>query len=319
MHLINLRSSVHTGSFTAAMLLALATLLSAAPPTPLTPTQLEELNGLATPMSKQINRHRQEAQKNNAELSKNTAATDATMRHFLMRIGQGTLLAQNNTASSGSSVTPATTAASPSSPTASPSNPKAAGVRKSDTNSIKIECDGGFYFDGEEGVLAYLKNIRLTDSGSRFKIKCSDELKIFLVKESKDLQKSTDAANPEKPPEDGAPEDNPKKVTNKKDRSFAEFGKLKQIIASGNVVVTGKDNKGLPFMASGNIASYNAITGEIILKDGLLTLQQSANQYVQAREPGQWIRIQMKDKRIQNIGTSDGHWEMQAFTEQKKP
>ena len=177
-----------------------------------------------------------------------------------------------------------------------------------------MECDGGFYFDGDEGVIAYLKNIRLTDSDSRFKLRCSDELKVYLEKQSKEPKKVTDSKHPGK-----QPGDKEAKASKVKDRSFAEFGKLKHIIASGNVKVTGKDNKGQPFIASGNTLSYNALTGEMFLKDGLPILQQSSNQYFQAQESGQWIRIQMKDKRIHSIITSNGKWTMQAATKQKTP
>ena len=52
----------------------------------------------------------------------------------------------------------------------------------------------------------------------------------------------------------------------------------------------------------------------MILKGGRPTLQQSTNQYIQAQEPNQWIKIQMKDKRIQSIVTSEGKWAMQAVT-----
>ena len=111
------------------------------------------------------------------------------MHPFLKGIGQDTLLAQNNTP------TPATTPTAP--PTASPgekskniSNPAA---KKEQPSTIKVEFDGGFYFDGEAGVLAYLKNIRLTESGSNFKLRCSDELKVFLDTPSEDPGKNKDS------------------------------------------------------------------------------------------------------------------------------
>ena len=55
----------------------------------------------------------------------------------------------------------------------------------------------------------------------------------------------------------------------------------------------------------------------MILKGGRPTLQQSANEYLQAGEDGQCIRIQMKDKDIESIITSKGKWVMQAVTQKE--
>ena len=310
--LSNLTMSIHPGATTVGMLLALAATLTAAPPTPISSAELEDFNQLAAPMSKQINHHQQRAQKSVDKDLRLTSSADASMRTFLVSIGQDTLLAQNNATTPAPSTNQTTPLLSASA--VSPPITKKPAAKKAKTNTIKVECDGGFYFDGDEGVIAYLKNIRLTDSDSRFKLRCSDELKVYLEKQSKEPKKVTDSKHPGK-----QPGDKEAKASKVKDRSFAEFGKLKHIIASGNVKVTGKDNKGQPFIASGNTLSYNALTGEMILKDGLPILQQSSNQYFQAQEPGQWIRIQMKDKRIHSIITSNGKWTMQAATKQKTP
>jgi lipopolysaccharide export system protein LptA len=102
------------------------------------------------------------------------------------------------------------------------------------------------------------------------------------------------------------------KQTQQSSNSFSGRGDLKEIIATGNVKITGKNSDNQTFLAAGNTASYNAIAGEMILKGGRPILQQSANEYLQAAEDGQWIRLIMKDKDIESIITSQGKWVMQA-------
>lgn len=229
----------------------------------------------------------QQAAQNILDLdAKRSEANNKTMHPFLRNHGMGALIAQGR---------PAIT------PTPAEPSPPAATVKKNDatqpepkakTTTLKVECDGGLYFDSENGVLAYLKNIRLTEP--RFKLTCSDELKVFLTQE------------PAKPAD---------KEDKKKESSMPSFGELKRIVASGKVKVTQKDENGNTFIASANTASYNAKTGEMILKGGLPRLQQSATQYLQAREPGAWIRIHKNGKLI----TSKSKWMMQTSTKKNTP
>lgn len=308
--------------------LALTSTLIAAPPAPPSPAQLDNLERQSTSISQQAEQHRHKALASLEDNDERAAKANTDIKSFLKQMGQDTSLAQNQTvppaksaAQSAPKATPAPGAPALSSPDAKKSS------TKKETTTIKVECDGGIYFDSQAGILAYLKNVRLTESKSHFKLKCNDELKVFLDTTQKKPSEPQDsknkltenAVNPEKTekettPGQVVPVPEKKEAAKKKDQSFSELGNLKQIIATGNVKVTGKDEQGKPFLASGDTASYDAITGEMILKGGRPTLQQSTNQYIQAQEPNQWIKIQMKDKRIQSIVTSEGKWAMQAVT-----
>lgn len=172
--------------------------------------------------------------------------------------------------------------------------------------TITINCDGGIYFDNDSGTLAYLKNIRLDESDSSFKLRCSDVLKVVFDNTPEEKKKPSEKEKQKQnDKEKAAP-------SNQKDSSFAELGNLKQIIATGNVRIAGENSDGQPFLASGEEASYNAKTGTMILKGGQPTLQWSANQYLQAQEEGLWITIQMRDKNIDSITTSEGKWTTKA-------
>jgi len=180
--------------------------------------------------------------------------------------------------------------------------------------TIKIECDGGIYFNNDDGILAYLKNIRLDESDSSFKLRCSDELKVIFDKTPEEKENQPDKEKQKVQPD-------PKKTdpSTQKDSSFSELGNLNKIIATGNVRIAGVNSDGQPFLASGNEASYNAKTGKMILKGGQPTLQWDANQYLQAQEEGLWITIQMRDKNIDSITTSEGKWMTKAVIKENSP
>ena len=276
-------------------LLVLSTSLIAAPPEPLTAAQLDELDQLARPLSESITREQEDSQKIIDEDATRSKTTDGVMRPFLESIGQKALLVQ--------------------SPQVIPTPPVTPVEKKPTVTSLKVECDGGLYFDNEIGVLAYLKNVRLTEP--RFKLTCSDELKVFLDQKpvEPELKPGETAVTPRPDAKDKAATDQTAADTKKKDKSLASFGDLKRIVATGNVKVIQKDDSGKLFIASGGVASYDAKTGEMILKGGLPRLQQSKNQYLQAQEPGQWIKIHKNGKLI----TSKGKWVMQTTTKKTNP
>ncbi len=153
-------------------------------------------------------------------------------------------------------------------------------------------------FDSDTGVLAYLKNVRLTEP--RFSLTCSHELKVFLEQKAK------------KPKADPKADS---KASKAKEKSLNSFNGLKRIIATGNVKVTQKDETGNLFIATAESASYDGKTGEMILRGGRPRLQQSAKQYLQAEAPGQYIRIQKNGKLV----TSSGKWSMQMTTKKTTP
>ena len=285
---------------TAAMLIALTSMLTAAPPKPPSTAKLDTIDKLAAPIAENNEARQQKAEKAILHSDDRSAAADQKIQAFLKHSGQDKKLEQNIPTEPATELTQADNEAEPDKKTAN---------KEKELSTIKIECDGGIYFDNEEGILAYLKNIRLDESNSDFKLRCSDELKILFDNSPKE-EKKNNAPN-------GAEPQKTEPTPEQKDSSFSELGDLQEIIATGSVKILGKNSDDQPFLASGNIASYNAKTGEMILKGGRPTLQQSANEYLQAGEDGQWIRIQMKDKDIESIITSQGKWVMQAVTQKE--
>lgn len=162
---------------------------------------------------------------------------------------------------------------------------------------IDITCAGGLYFDVDEGVLVYLKDIELTEE--RFIMQCKDQLKVFLEK------KATKSVKQRLPSH--------KKGTNTLSIN-ASFGAPRLIVATGKVVLRGKDATGKPFFAMAEKASYDAQKGEVILRGGRPRLQQSSNQYLEADESGQWIKILTNGKLL----TSQGKWRMHIVSPRRK-
>jgi len=284
----------------AAILMALTSMLTAAPPKPPSTTKLDAIDKHAAPIAKNNEARQQKTEKTILQSNDRSIAADQKIQTFLKRSGQDKTLEQNKATEPATELTQANNPSSPHEKTAN---------KEKELSTIKIKCDGGIYFDNEEGILAYLKNIRLDESNSDFKLRCSDELKILFDNGPKEEKKNTALK--------GSEPQKTKQIPEQKDNSFSELGDLQEIIATGSVKILGKNSDGQPFLASGNIASYNAKTGEMILKGGRPTLQQSASEYLQAGEDGQWIRIQMKDKDIESIITSQGKWEMQAVTQKE--
>lgn len=294
---------------TAALLgtwLAVNTSVVATAPSGLTPGELAQLDKLSRPAAGQVSLTRSETGKVIREHEALSAAADKHIAPFLKSIGQGALLVQSD-AGAAPAEQPATKPPSDKKPALKPGE-----------SSLLVECDGGLYFDNETGILVYMKNIRLTED--RFKLTCSDELKVFLSQEEKPADKEPPTDQPtgqEKPPESSkqeaaATQAGSKKTgegsDGKKDGQLSSFGNLRQIIATGKVKVVRVDDQGQPFVAMAETASYEASTGEIILRGGRPRLQQHKNQYLQAQEPGQWIKVLKNGKLV----TSSGKWKMVA-------
>jgi hypothetical protein len=279
------------------LLTTLSSLSMAAPPASASKAQLQQIDNLAKPTAKNHAQRQQKIETSIEQSDKKTAATDKKMHDFLERSDQGQQARKGASATTNQTTTPAAKN--------NHSGKQENGTKKgTDTDknpaTIKIECDGGIYFDNENGILTYLKNIRLNQSNGTFKLRCDDELKILFNSEPKDKGQDKSAEKADQ------------KQTQQSSNSFSGRGDLKEIIATGNVKITGKNSDNQTFLAAGNTASYNAIAGEMILKGGRPILQQSANEYLQAAEDGQWIRLIMKDKDIESIITSQGKWVMQA-------
>ena len=150
-----------------------------------------------------------------------------------------------------------------------------------------ITCDGGMYFDADEGVMVYLKNVRVTDP--RFNLSGANELKIFLGKKP--------AAAPKKPTDKTTdkPADSPKKPANKDPLGSgpgAKFDDVERIVASGAVRILQKATEAgkEPVEASGAICTYHPKTGQIILSGGYPWVKQGAT-FMRAEQPNLILRI----------------------------
>lgn len=173
---------------------------------------------------------------------------------------------------------------------------------KPDAAATVINCEGGMYFDPDEGVLVYLKNVTVKDP--RFDLSGANELKIFFGKK------------PAKEPK-GQP------GTAKPDKSKggfggnigANFGDVERIVANGAVLLDQKPTEAdkAPIKASGAIFSYNLKDDQIIISGGYPWVLQGTT-FLRAKEPNLILRISP------GAGSfiTEGHWEMGGKIDQKK-
>lgn len=140
-----------------------------------------------------------------------------------------------------------------------------------------IECDGGMYFDPDNGLFVYLKNVRVNDP--RFSLNGADELKIFLEKKTQD--------------------------PSQKDKPGKKFGEVERIVATGNVHMLQKKTAEVPEPAEANGASlvYEVKTGLVTLSGGNLWGKRGPVA-LRAKEPNLSLRIQKTGHLI-----TEGNWE----------
>jgi hypothetical protein len=161
-------------------------------------------------------------------------------------------------------------------------------------NDTVIKCDGGMYFDAEEGVLVYLKNVSVSDP--RFTLSGADELKVFF-----------DKKEPKKPAPADKKEDDKNKAVKKPEASgpAANFGDVRKLIATGTIHLVQKSVGGKePVDASGGILTYDVPKGEIIISQRYPWVKQG-NFYARAKQPNLTLRL------LNNGSFStQGEWEM---------
>ncbi|NWK55417.1 hypothetical protein HW115_07325 [Verrucomicrobiaceae bacterium N1E253] len=289
----------------------------ATPPTPLTEAQLGELDQLAKPTSSVIEHKQQEAARSLEEERKLMQTADDTMAPFLESIGQGALLVSTAAPTKATS-TPQVNVKDTTPNTGNKNSTK----KEAPPQLLEVKCDGGLYFDTDTGVLAYLKNIRLKEP--RFELTCSDELKVFLEKKQVEAKtakpgKSNKKSKIETPrnetpktaPPTNTPETKQPKSPNKQTKTdktkeeakkgdenslAASFGDLKKIVATGSVRIIRKDEKGQTYIATSETASYDAKTGEMILRGKKPRIQIGKHQYVQSEEDNKYIKIEKNGK-----------------------
>jgi lipopolysaccharide export system protein LptA len=147
-----------------------------------------------------------------------------------------------------------------------------------------ITCDGGMYFDSDEGILVYLGNVKVTDP--RFSLSGAQQLKVFFEKKPKKKKAKKD---------------------DKKPAGMGNFGDVQKIVAEGAVLIDQKAVGGKePVQASGRILTYNIPTGEIIIHGGYPWVKQGTY-FNRAKEPNLTLRLLTSG----SFSTStDGIWEM---------
>lgn len=116
---------------------------------------------------------------------------------------------------------------------------------------ISLTSDDGMYFDAEKGIIVYSKNIVVVHP--QYKLNCDDELKVLL------LEKVADPTDP------AAPVPAEEETDVKKAKKFSGIDKA---IATGSVRITGKDKAGKIIVATAETATYDGVTGDMILKGG---------------------------------------------------
>jgi hypothetical protein len=174
------------------------------------------------------------------------------------------------------------------------------------------------FFDGEEGVLVYLSNVRLRNP--QFDLECREQLKIFLESEERGGEPTGVGRKPGNPGGDkagpagsagaaGEPAAGAGEEPGGGDKLFGggRFGSVRQIVATGAVQVTRKDPNGEPVTATADSAIYEAASGDVILRGGFPTVRQGRSALI-AKQPGLYVRLY----RNGNVYTQPGKWETVA-------
>lgn len=272
-------------------LLAVPQLLTAAPddvvvvPAPPTPAELEALEAAQVSSLPKINAAADQVTKDwDAQVAKSEEAT-SLLRGFL----------------SAAAVTVTAQVQTPAASRETKTEPKSE-TPAADAPVTKITCDGGMFFDTQQGVIVYLKNVVVSDP--RFTLTAGDEVKVFLKKKAEEPKKDDKKDKPSgenKTPEDpnhASPDKNKdakgeKGKDAKKDELLggaSQFGDIDRMIATGGVVVTRVDPQNGKIEARGATASYDATNQIAILKGGYPQISKP-DATIRAKREDTWIRV----------------------------
>ncbi len=109
---------------------------------------------------------------------------------------------------------------------------------------FSIKSEGNIFFDAKKGMMVFSKNVKLKHPEYYFS--CDGEVKLILAEKPQDKKLTKDQVAALKPNE--------------------KFGDIRQIIATDNVSIVGKDKEGNPVAARAGILVYDHATGVIILR-----------------------------------------------------
>ncbi len=161
---------------------------------------------------------------------------------------------------------------------------------KPNEKRIIIKSDKGFYFDGEKSEFSYLGNVNLTGKGMT--MTCSEGMKALF-----DPPKKKEEKKPAEKKEDDLLE------------GFQGVGEMKQLTASGNIKIIGKDKEGGPIMVRGGRAVYNAKTEKVILRGSNLALLMKGIG-VRSSNKDAYIVISLLSAENISAQTNGGGWEI---------
>ncbi len=209
-------------------------------PALLTAEELKDIDTLTASSAQQIQEVDKQAQKDIQQMESVAHSIDHTKK---------TLHTQLVTAV-GNQSTPNTTAV--------PIKPKA------DKVPVTVNCESGMYFDAITGTIVYQKDVVVIHP--KYKLTCSDELKIILKEKPKSDKPDKNKQSKEKRSEP--------KSGNTVTPNTKNFSGLSKAIATGNVVIKSKDKDGKLITTHSQTATYDGVTGIMILRGGRPTVQQ---------------------------------------------
>ncbi len=178
-----------------------------------------------------------------------------------------------------------------------PAPAKAFDLKPGAENTV-ISFDGSMYFDSDEGVVVFTKNVKVKDP--RFHLSADDQVKIFLAKKPTQEVKK-DKLTPEK--------------SSMKSR-FGDFGDPERMVATGAVLFEQMKTNSVkePIRASGAIFTYNTKEDLVTISGGFPWVIRPPSTYMRATQPNLILRISPKAGKID----TEGRWEMGGKLEQKK-
>ena len=123
-------------------------------------------------------------------------------------------------------------------------------------------------------------------------------MKIFLAK--KPAKPALTPKNNAVPKDEAAPKGDQKEENA---GAMGSFSDVESIVGTGGVKVVSKDGKGHVMTATADTATFDAKTGDIVLRGGFPTIR-SGNNSLTAEESGLYIRIYANG----NMFTQPGKW-----------
>jgi len=156
-----------------------------------------------------------------------------------------------------------------------------------ESKPMVIECQDGLYFDAEQGLLVYLKDVRLRDE--RFNMDCDNNLKVYMQRdEAKAKKKQQNAEKAQAAPGEPGSELSLLQGGN----IDLNFSGVQRIVASGNVRLQGKDKSGKIMRAGAETATYSVKNkdAEVILSGGKPYIEDGNNR-IDVSGEGCYIRV----------------------------